>query len=128
MKNLQVALLEFWESFGVKAFLKGNEKTVPNGAYDYAEMPYITFELCNSGFFEHSVVETKVWTKSESLNPVLEILEKIEKAIPHEGVTLDVEGGAVAFYRATPFIEYCPDENPAYKVGRVRIETVSYIK
>lgn len=128
MKNLQEALLEFWESFGVKAFLKGNENTVQNGTYDYAEMPYITFELCKSGFFERSVVETKVWTKSESLNPVLEILEKIETALPHEGKTIEVVGGALVLYRATPFIEYCPEENPAYKVGRVRIETVSYIK
>ena len=103
MKNLHMALLNFWSGFSwggkqIPAFPVGR---VPENQ----PFPYITFEVLEGAFFSFALPTSFVWCKQPADGSYnvqaqrAEIMDQIAKAIPESGKLLKFEGGMVRLER-----------------------------
>lgn len=103
MKNLHMALLEFWSSFqwkgqSIPAFPTG--RVPKNQAF-----PYFTFDVAQGSYFTFSVPTAFIWCRQPmdlSYNAQAqraEIMDAVAAAIPEGGRKISFEGGMVIIER-----------------------------
>lgn len=139
MKNLHMALLDFWSGFSwggkkIPAFPTGR---VPKDQ----PFPYITFEVLEGGFFSFAFPTAIVWCQMPSDGSYnaqtqrAEILDLIAKAIPEGGTLIKFDGGMVKLDRNEgSFLSYYdpPEENDEPTTepvigGRISVSATFYI-
>ncbi len=124
MMSFHVALMRFWQQFGMPVFVEG-------GVDDAAEFPYITIRIAESTLMGSSLLMATSWHKKaegESMSvPMAErgaFLDAAAKAIPVEGTLLRYDGGYAIMDRPTSdFLTFAVDaEDPTIIGGRVSYE------
>lgn len=97
MTAYHMALLAFWQGFGLPVFLSG---CVPDGQ----AFPYITLDIVRPDTLATTVASAISWHRvgADTLNPMTEraaLMDAIDAAIPPQGVRLDFEGGFAVLRR-----------------------------
>lgn len=128
MKNLHVALMEFWQRFGIPVFLAGCVD-------DQTPFPYFVIEIADGNDRGSDNLTATSWHRrkaGESYTPVmlerLDLMDRVMDAIPPGGIMLTFEGGYAIMYRNdASFITYRVDEtDPDTIGGRVAYELQYY--
>lgn len=128
MKNLHVALMSFWQQFGIPVFLAGCVD-------DQTPFPYFVIEIADGNDRGSDILTATSWHRrkeGESYTPVmlerLDLMGRVMDAIPPGGVILTFEGGYAIMYRNdASFISYRVDEtDPDTIGGRVAYELQYY--
>lgn len=100
MTDVAVALYNFWNSFGIPAYVEDN---VP----DDAELPYITYELSQPDWKDPSSYTARVWYKGWSLVDISSKVDLIKNTIG-ECVSIRTNSGSVVLYPDTKFSQFQP--------------------
>lgn len=115
-------LSAFYSSFGVRAW---TEENVPATEDDGTPLqpPYITYTLVMPTWRGKTLHQARVWTRSESNVPLMELTGKVLEAIG-DGVTLDAVGadGYVTIDPGEPLVQMQPMDDPLYKVSYINLE------
>jgi len=128
IERIHKALLEFWESFGIPAYVSGYvyDPEKPNAEPEEL-MPYITFEVVRGDYFVPSYTSAVIWDFSRSFTKLWAVAGAIEAAIPAiGGYTVDFEGGFLRIMRGSPFIQIYPQEQKDITALYINIEITSY--
>ena len=138
------ALFQFWSGFGVPAYLQGHVPLRVNadgsivkdedGRYVPIDPPYITFEVEAGDLFATSYMSAYNWHRSFSGTNVnrdrAQLLDRIAKAIPTEGVLLplDNDAGAIVLERNPAGFQsyYDPDDEDGIVAGRTQYAVTFY--
>lgn len=113
MMDLMAALFAFWSQFGIPAYL---QDCVPHDA----QLPYIVYTVSNSGLNGMSIVTTINWhyAPDGGNRERAELMSAIAKAIPPNGVMLDVgEGYAILSPNDTDFQTIYNDPEDEQVIG-----------
>lgn len=124
MLSAQIALNQFWNSFGVPAYPEGS---VPDGA----KFPYITFRVRQGDTFTSSQITAYNWhqDKGQGVNSERgEMLDKIAAAIPPGGRRLKLDIGFILLQRNTASWQGLYDDanDKSVKGGRTAILAFYY--
>lgn len=94
MTDIRDALHDFWEQFGLPAYL---EDCVPTDAV----LPYITYNVTQSGFNGSVVLTAYNWHARviSGDRDRTEMMDRIADAFPVGGQMLPVDGGYIVMYR-----------------------------
>lgn len=121
MLGTLTALHDFFGEIGT--FYNSNE--VPD-KYTY---PYGTFSATITEYANNSLMNMIIWDKNKSLVRLTEFADKIEKAVPTEGVRIEAgEDGVFILYRGNPFVQYYPQEEKDYHAYYYNLEMRSFNK
>lgn len=84
------------------------ENTVP----DWAEMPYITYNLATGDILSgENPLSCSLWYKDNSWITINEKTREISEKIGLGGITLKCDGGVIWLKRGTPFAQSMGDAN-----------------
>lgn len=128
MKNLHVALMSFWQQFGIPVFLAGCVD-------DQTPFPYFVIEIADGNVRGSDILTATSWHRrkeGESLTQVmldrLDLIERVKTAIPPGGVMLTFDGGYAIMYRNdASFVTYRVDETDPDTIGaRIAFELQYY--
>lgn len=90
-----------------------------------AKFPYLTYTYSFTEF-ETNIIQIKIYDKSQSVNGVLDIADKISESIKY-GKVLKTEGGeSVWFKKGNPFAQIVNDEDPSVRSVYVNLE-INYL-
>lgn len=125
MKSVHIALMDFWEQFGLPVFLSGH---VPEDQ----PFPYFTIEIGQSDAFSDSVLTAFDWHKipnpeTSNANIMAEradLMDRIAAAIPPQGVKIPLPAGFLILFRnPADFQTYYDDpEDESVLGGRTSYE------
>ena len=125
MKSVHIALMDFWEQFGIPVFLSGH---VPEDQ----PFPYFTIEIGQSDAFSDSVLTAFDWHKipnpeTSNANIMAEradLMDRIAAAIPPQGVKIPLPAGFLILFRnSADFQTYYDDpEDESVLGGRTSYE------
>lgn len=124
MMAFHVALMRFWQQFGLPVFVEG---CVDDGA----EFPYVTIRISESTLMGGAFLMATSWhrkSEGESMSVAMAergaFLDAVAKAIPEEGSLLRYDGGYAILDRpASDFLSYAVDVvDPTIIGGRVSYE------
>lgn len=130
--DITAALWRFWGQFEL------NAKAIPayqvGAVPDDAVFPYVTFSPAQAAAMSTLPMVATVWVKynGEDSSPALAqraaFLEAVSRAIPQEGVTLDVDGGFLVLNRGSgDFLATIVDDSDKTVLGgRVGYEVRFY--
>lgn len=119
MKNVHIALMDFWEQFSLPVFLSGH---VPEDQ----PFPYFTIEIGQADAFSDSVLTAFDWHKipnPETSNANImreraELMDRIAAAIPPQGVKIPLPDGYLVLSRnPADFQTYYDDPEDASVLG-----------
>lgn len=119
MRDVHVALMDFWESFGVPAFLSGH---VPEGQ----PFPYITILPVQGDAFGEMVLTAFDWHRignpATSIGNVMaeraDLMDKIAQAIPTQGKKIPLPAGFLILNRnPDDFQSYYDDPDDEATIG-----------
>lgn len=128
MKNLHVALMSFWQQFGIPVFLAGCVD-------DQTAFPYFVIEIADGNDRGSDILTATSWHRrqeGESLTQVmldrLDLIGRVMDAIPPGGVMLTFDGGYAIMYRNdASFVTYRVDETDPDTIGaRIAYELQYY--
>lgn len=125
MRAVHVALMDFWESFGIPVFLSGH---VP----DDQAFPYITMEVVQGDAFSKTILTAFDWHKipdpeTSNANIMAEradLMDRIAEKIPPQGVKIPLPVGFLILSRnSADFQTYYDDpEDESVLGGRTSYE------
>lgn len=125
MKSVHIALMDFWEQFGLPVFLSGH---VPEDQ----PFPYFTIEIGQADAFSDSVLTAFDWHKiqnpeTSNANIMAEradLMDRIAAAIPPHGVKIPLPAGFLILFRnSADFQTYYDDpEDESVLGGRTSYE------
>lgn len=125
MKSVHIALMDFWEQFGLPVFLSGH---VPEDQ----PFPYFTIEIGQNDAFSDSVLTAFDWHKipdpeTSNANIMAEradLMDRIAAAIPPQGVKIPLPAGFLILFRnSADFQTYYDDpEDESVLGGRTSYE------
>lgn len=114
MTSLKEALYIFWSQFGIPAYL---DDQVP----DDAELPYTKYGVSMSDVNGFSLQTAFLWCADEKPYGNVwrtEMMDQIQKAIPHKGVIIAIDDGYVILRRnETDFLRDWQDPNDKSVIG-----------
>lgn len=119
MKSVHIALMDFWEQFGLPVFLSGH---VPEDQ----PFPYFTIEIGQSDAFSDSVLTAFDWHKipnpEESNANIMaeraDLMDRIAAAIPPQGVKIPLPAGLLILFRnSADFQTYYDDPEDESVIG-----------
>jgi hypothetical protein len=118
--NKQQAFHAFLSRFGWKAY---DETSVP----DYAQLPYITYEMPDD-FFDYTIASTvSLWTRSSSQAEITEKSNEIAVAIGR-GIVVHYDGGVIIIHRGNPWAQRMTDTSDDMIRRIVLNITVEYVE
>lgn len=98
------AMFQFWSSFGIPAY---DELSVPVGE----PFPYISYQRAIDGLDAQVALSASVWYRGSSIVELNEKVEEIAKAFSsRKKCVVPCDGGALVFYRETPFAQELGDD------------------
>lgn len=108
MTNIAKALYQFWNGFGIPAFV---ENTVPENMPDGTpvEMPYITYRLAEPDWSDTIQLYARVWYRGTSFTGILTKVDQISRAIG-TGKTISFDNGFLALFKDSMFAQYMKDD------------------
>lgn len=124
MTEFHKAWMTFWASFGLPVYLAGCVE-------DQAELPYFTVDIGEGSLLGSGILTVHSWHRrgsAESWTPAmterLNLMDKVEQAIPAGGKLLTFPGGyAIINRNDANFIAYVTDDtDPRVIGGRVSCE------
>lgn len=126
MTELQRTLCAFWGSFrygGVRLPAYAQE-SVPRGV----SLPYLTFETRKSAAMQATGTAAIAWVEADSVGEKeTALMDDLARAIPEGGARVNVPGGFLMLYRASPsFLYLIPDLEASDGPGRVLGIRVGY--
>jgi hypothetical protein len=112
ISNINVTMCNFWNSFGLPAYVEGY---VPKGI-NYS---YITYTFTVSDLFMKTAEKACIYTFSGDFEEINEICGRIADALPAEGVMLELpdNGGHLRLSRSANF---CKDKTSADNLVKIR--------
>lgn len=125
MTDFHTALLDFWEQFGVPAY-------VASGVDDEAAFPYLVIDIVKPAAFGTTVLTAISWHRDSTIGAAMAeraaLLEQIATALPEDGVRIRFDGGYMILRRNTAnFQSYMADETDLSIIaGRTSYELTYY--
>lgn len=98
--NTAKALYQFWNSFGIPAYIEDN---VP----DDANMPYLTYRLVEPEWDSDVMTYIRLWYKDTSYSAIIEKIDEIKNRIG-TGITIPTLDGYVALFQDELFCQFQP--------------------
>lgn len=97
--------------------------TVPSGT----AFPYIQLNYIESSFAAPVLQSAILYTNQSTFAEAEGLVDKIDKAIGHEGVKIPIEnGGYLTIYKANPFAQHYPQQEPNIKAIYINFELRQY--
>lgn len=100
IKAKDMALYEFWSSFGLTAY---EQNSVPTGD-NAPSFPYITYSVVIDDSDNIAALDASIWDRGTSWARCENVLEEISKALNDKSrFILPCDGGAIVLRKGTPF-------------------------
>ena len=100
MTNVAKTLNNFWNSFGIPAYL---EEHIP----DDAQLPYITYTVTQPDWMDSGSIQARIWYKGNSFVDVNKKVDEIADTIG-EGCSIRTSDGMVVIYKDANFAQPQP--------------------
>lgn len=110
IKPKDMALYEFWASFGIPAY---EQNSVPTGE-NAPVFPYITYSVSIDSEWEQVALDASLWYRGTSWAACENMLEQVSRAFnDKQRCVLECDGGAIILRKGTPFANNMgdPDDN-----------------
>lgn len=106
IKAKDVAIYEFWASFGIPAY---EQNSVPKG--DNAQgFPFLTYSVTIDSEWEQVALDASLWYRGTSWADCETMLENISRAFNDKRrCILECDGGAIVLRKGTPFANNMSD-------------------
>lgn len=102
------ALYDFWNSFGIPAYVENN---IP----EEAELPYITYRLVKPDAMYQSAYYARIWYHDTSFTGILTKAQEIEETIAG-GYSIPLSYGNIVLYKEDEFIQLEDSEEDELKI------------
>ena len=111
IQNTATILKEFWNSFGIPAYV---EFTIP----EEAELPYITYELVKPDWAEQAPYYARLWYRDTLMTNIMAKADEISNRIG-SGIRLEKNGTYIYLFKDSNFFQFLPNEieDPTQKLG-----------
>lgn len=109
MTNTARALYTFFSGFGIPAYV---ENTVP----DWAELPYITYELVRPDRLRQASFRARIWYRDTSFTAITAKADAIRREI-EGGYSLPTADGALRIWPEDNFLQFQPPDEPELKIA-----------
>lgn len=124
MINTAQALNEFWNGFGIPAYMVN---TVPDEQPDGkpTEPPYITYSIVETEPLEAATHYAQVFYRGAALAALLSKVDEIKEAIG-TGAIIKCNGGYVVLRPASPFVQLMIDADPDVRYAYINLQVNCY--
>ena len=87
---------------------------------------YITYSASISNFSQQFIQAITLYSKSTGYTNLMELVDRIERAIGETGIVLHKEWGNVAIYKGSPFYQDKTDEDSTIRAGYINLLVTIY--